>query len=54
MKDIDKVYEFCGTPGFIAPEVRDGKGYDFKADSFSLGVLIYETLFGKLPDIPFV
>jgi serine/threonine protein kinase len=34
-----------GTPEYTAPEVRDSKKYDTKADIYSLGV-IFEKLFG--------
>lgn len=38
-----------GDPVFQAPEVRSGKPYTFKADSYSLGVIIYFMLFNDLP-----
>ena len=37
-----------GTPGYAAPELYETKQYDgFKADIFSLGVILYELYTGK-------
>ncbi|GAB5440985.1 MAG: hypothetical protein Fues2KO_13340 [Fuerstiella sp.] len=38
-----------GTPNYISPEVVLGKGYDGRADQYSLGITVYHTLFGKAP-----
>jgi serine/threonine protein kinase len=43
---------FAGTPLYMAPEVlkdRLGKGYDYRADIYSLGLVAYEMLEGVLP-----
>jgi len=45
----DKTFTFCGTPIFIAPEVVLNKGHNKSADVWSLGVMIYEMLFGTNP-----
>ena len=37
----------CGSPGYMAPELLDGKKYSFKADLFSTGALMYKLLCGK-------
>ncbi len=39
----------CGTPLYMAPEIIKFKKYGIKVDLWSLGVIIYEMLFGKLP-----
>jgi calcium/calmodulin-dependent protein kinase I len=35
---------FCGTPGYIAPEVYGGSSYGTSVDLFSFGVVLYRTL----------
>lgn len=38
-----------GTLAYLAPEVYAGRGYDTRADWWSLGVLFYECIYNKRP-----
>ena len=38
-----------GTPGYMAPEIIKGNGYDQNVDWWTIGCLLYELLIGKLP-----
>ncbi len=38
-----------GTLSYLAPEIIRGEKYGHQADLYSLGVLIYESIFGKKP-----
>lgn len=40
---------YCGTFDYSSPEMLEGKEYDSAVDLWSLGVLAYELLTGKLP-----
>jgi serine/threonine protein kinase len=41
--------EVCGSPVYMSPEQCMGQELDLRSDIYSMGILIYETLTGKLP-----
>ena len=44
------LFEQCGTPAYIAPEVIAGEGYEgFPVDLWSSGVVLYSLLIGSIP-----
>lgn len=46
-KDIQKLA--CGTLGYVAPEVLTQKGYNNKVDIWSVGIVTFLMLAGRLP-----
>jgi len=44
------LFEQCGTPAYIAPEVLEGNGYKgFPVDLWSSGIVLYSLLMGSIP-----
>ena len=51
-KQIDKnalINTLCGSPMYMAPEIINKKEYDIKSDLWSVGVILYEMVYGEVP-----
>ncbi|CAE6478552.1 unnamed protein product [Rhizoctonia solani] len=42
-------YSVCGTNSYMSPEVIRGQGYSFSCDWWSLGVIMFECVYGYPP-----
>ncbi|KAG2755273.1 kinase-like protein [Suillus brevipes Sb2] len=42
-------YSVCGTNSYMSPEVIRGHGYSFSCDWWSLGIIMFECLYGYPP-----
>lgn len=47
--DVTRTSEIIGSPEYLAPEVVRGKPQTIASDLYSLGVVVYEALAGRLP-----
>jgi serine/threonine-protein kinase len=48
-KKLTSTGEFVGTPGYLSPEVCLGRPVDQRSDIFSLGIVMFECLAGRMP-----
>lgn len=46
---VDLADTMCGSPLYMAPEILKLEGYDEKSDLWSLGIIIYELIYGHTP-----
>ena len=42
-------FTYCGTPINMAPEIINRSSYNYKADIWSLGTVLYELIVGESP-----
>ena len=43
------MFDACGTPAYVAPEVLYKKGYSKEVDIWSTGIILYTMFFRSLP-----
>lgn len=48
-EDSDQTSTYMGTMGYSSPEQMEGRELDVRSDIYSLGVMMFEMLTGKLP-----
>ena len=48
-KEMDLSSTLCGSPLYMAPEVVLGKKYNEKADLWSIGVILFQMMYGRTP-----
>ena len=44
-----KAYTYCGSLAYMAPEVLSGEPYDYSAEWWSVGIVLYEMMSGFTP-----
>ncbi|CAE7943516.1 for, partial [Symbiodinium sp. KB8] len=49
MRDQSKTFTIVGTVYYMAPDIFAGRGYGLEVDYWSLGIMLYELVCGRLP-----
>lgn len=49
VKGRKKMKDICGTPLYMAPQLLTNKAYTSKSDVWSLGLMLYEMIYGFPP-----
>lgn len=44
VQDSEALYDTCGTPRYMAPEVGLGRGYSMPVDVYSFGIILWEIV----------
>ncbi|MBL8149068.1 MAG: protein kinase [Blastocatellia bacterium] len=52
IQNLTEAGSLLGTPAYMAPERLEEKPYDGKADVYSVGIMLYQMLTGKVPFQP--
>ncbi len=48
-QEVTRAGMSIGTPAYVAPEQARGAGVEFRSDMYSLGVILFEMVTGRLP-----